>query len=173
MKIFTPTTLLITAIFVIAGLSSHQVGACSPPLPFPTFEEQADYAQHVDAQYVFGRIKLDANNNFAGFVSLDDPVENDKSPINYYLTYNYKSWKSFCSPSTEGSYDIVSFARDGSACGYPISPGWYIMGTFYKTLGSKIKTLAAWNLIRSWENFTYEEYQILENLLPTPCLPPP
>ena len=123
--------------------------------------------------FVFGQINLGPNNEFAGFVNLNVPVEDSNADI-YYLTYNFKSWKTFCSPSsTEGTYDYFRTGGNSAACGVTLATGWYILGSSDSSVMPGFKSVESCGVVIPWSAFNNAEFNVLENLLPPPCPPPP
>ena len=158
----------LVAIAMVALMPTASVEACSC-LANQTYEEIVDSHQHVDAQYVFGQIILDEDNNFAGFVEEDMNVTDINADI-YYLTYNYQSWKTFCEPSTDGNYEFFRSGGNSASCGVTgLEPGWYVLGSDDAFDMPGFKSIGSCGIVTPWEDFTYEEYQILENLVIPDC----
>ncbi|KAL7560275.1 hypothetical protein ACA910_016576 [Epithemia clementina (nom. ined.)] len=138
-------------------LSSSSVDACSCILRYKTFEETFDEADHLDAIYIFGQVKVNPRTGrFAGYVDPDDPVDDINADI-YFLAYNWKSYKG-C--SREGSYEIYESGGNSGVCGVSPTPGWYVAES-YKSSGNQIaglKRLQLCNYLSEWQDFTYDQY---------------
>ena len=153
------------ALFILLGLlllKTATVGACSCA-PFD-FKKQFDDAQYVETIYIYGECKVSRRGEFAGFVENPGgrlPLDEDR----YFLGYRKKSYKGCSGPNDD--YIILASPGDSGMCGVTFyeSPGWYLLSFYddHRNPEESHKQVASCNIIKPWEEFSYEDYSYAES----------